>query len=336
MATLITWRYQFEKGSIAIQATNFAILTSNNFIKTFGLQFIVFLLVLVIFLFILAITDKNLHSPTTMLLKRKKITFPIRLTTLFYNVMLLSSLIQVIGTNDIVSFQPFSFSIAILALIVIFIILISVGVVSNWKRFQVDDPHYYVLLEQMTSKKWYAKNNILISLVFRTLMIGIYVGMFSNSSAGGIIIIILQVIYTIYFIILIRFTKLRYLIFKSISHLLLIITLTISYVGSVSEIYGSSWDNSSLVYVLSLMAHVIFFFLITVAEIMFQKDRIFKYLRSFCSRFILCERLDDKIEISKYDESSHREKVREFHANLLYQKGMAENRSIEMGEMSRD
>ena len=92
-----------------------------------------------------------------------------------------------------------------------------------------------------------------------------------------------QVIYTIYFIILIRFTKLRYLIFKSISHLLLIITLTISYVGSVSEIYGSSWNNSSLVYVLSLMAHVIFFFLIRVAEIMFQKDRIFKYLRSFCS-----------------------------------------------------
>ena len=158
----------------------------------------------------------------------------------------------------------------------------------------------------MTSKKWYAKNNIVISLTFRTLMIGIYVGMFSSSSAGGIIIIILQVVYTVYFIILIRFTKLRYLVFKSISHLLLIATLTISYVGSVSEVNGSSWNNSSLVYVLFLMAHVIYFFLITVAEMMFQKDRIFKYLRSFYSRFIKCETLDDKIEVSKYDESSHR------------------------------
>ena len=169
-----------------------------------------------------------------MLLKRKKIIFPVRLITLFYNVLLLSSLSQITGTNEIISFQPLSFSIAILALVVTLVLLISIVVVSNWKRFQVDDPHYYVLLEQMTSKKWYAKNNIAISLTFRTLMIGIYVGMFSNSSAGGIIIIILQVIYTIYFIIMIRFTKVRYMIFKAISHLLLIATLTISYVGSVS------------------------------------------------------------------------------------------------------
>ena len=81
-----------------------------------------------------------------MLLKRKKVIFPIRLITLIYNVLLLSSLAQVTSINDVIEFQPFSFSIAILALVVVFLMLVGVGVISNWKKFQVDDPHYYVLL----------------------------------------------------------------------------------------------------------------------------------------------------------------------------------------------
>ena len=135
MATLLTWRYQFEKGSIAIQTTNFALVTSNRFISTFGIQFITFLLVIFIFVIILGLTDKNLHSPSAMLLRRKKIIFPVRLITLLYNVMLLSSLIQVVSVNDIVGFQAFSFSLAILAIVVAFFLLLWVGVMSNWKNF---------------------------------------------------------------------------------------------------------------------------------------------------------------------------------------------------------
>ena len=264
LATLVTWRYQFEKGAIAIQTTNFALITSNNFIETFGIQFIIFLLLLVVFLLVLALTDKNLHSPTAMLLRRKKVIFPIRLITLIYNVLLLSSLAQVSSVNDVIDFQPFSFSIAILALVVVFFMLVGVGVISNWKKFQVDDPHYYVLLQEMTSKKWYAKNNVLISLLTRTLIICIYVGMYSSPSAGGIIVIILQVIYTIYFVILIRFTKIRYFIFRTISHLLLIAIMTTSYIGSVSDLSSPAWQNSSLSYVIFLMGKVIFFFWITI------------------------------------------------------------------------
>ena len=135
MATLLTWRYQFEKGSIAIQTTNFALVTSNRFISTFGIQFITFLLVIFIFVIILGLTDKNLHSPTAMLLRRKKIIFPVRLITLLFNVMLLSSLIQVVSVNDVVGFQAFSFSLAILAIVVAFFLLLWVGVMSNWKNF---------------------------------------------------------------------------------------------------------------------------------------------------------------------------------------------------------
>lgn len=67
---------------------------------------------------------------------------------------------------------------AILALIKVIVVLIGLAVSSNWKRFQVDDPHYYVLLEQMTSKKWYAKNNVLISLITRGVIILAFVMQF--------------------------------------------------------------------------------------------------------------------------------------------------------------
>jgi hypothetical protein len=135
LASLITWRYNFGGGAIAIQTTNFSLISSNDFISTFCFQFLALLIVLVIFLLILAIVDKSLHSPTAMLIKRKKIIFPIRLITLLFNPLLLSSLIQIIYVNDSVAFDPFAFSMAILAVVTVFLILLMVGVVSNWKRF---------------------------------------------------------------------------------------------------------------------------------------------------------------------------------------------------------
>lgn len=100
MASLITWRYNFEGGALAIQSTNFAIINSNDFVATFCFQFLALLIVILVFLVILAIVDKSLHSPTAMLLKRKKIIFPIRLITLLFNPLVLSSLIQVININN--------------------------------------------------------------------------------------------------------------------------------------------------------------------------------------------------------------------------------------------
>ena len=123
----------------------------------------------------------------------------------------------------------------------------------------------------MTSKKWYAKNNILVHLVIRTLMICVYVSMYSTPSACGIILIILQVLYTVYFVILIRFTKIRYFVFRTISHILLIAILSIQYIGSVSELNSSTWSNGSLVYVIFLMGMVIYYAIITVCEVVFQK-----------------------------------------------------------------
>ena len=153
---------------------------------------------------------------------------------------------------------------------------------------------------------------------------------------AGILVIILQTFYTVYFIVLLRFTKLRYFLFKAFSHVLLIGTFTVTYIGSVSDIGNTEWENSSIVYIICLMGHVLFYFLITVMEILFNRQKVVKYLKSFYLRFIKCEKIDDKIEMTRYDEDNHREKVTEFHANLLYQQSVGSSkRSIEMEMMSR-
>lgn len=143
---MLTWHYDFQGGSIAFQATNFAIVNSNDFKKTFGYQFIALLLIGLIFLFIVLVTDKMAHSPTGMLIKRKKVIFPVRLITLTFNVLLLSSLIQIVSLNSKMPFDAFPFILAVMGLTVIIIELVGVGIISNWKKFQVDDPHYYVLV----------------------------------------------------------------------------------------------------------------------------------------------------------------------------------------------
>ena len=95
MAAIISWRYGFQKGTMALQATNFAIFRDNTFTHTYAYQFIIILLVLFIFLAVTAVTDKMAHSQTAMLFRRKKIIFPIRIITLTFNALLLSSLIQI-------------------------------------------------------------------------------------------------------------------------------------------------------------------------------------------------------------------------------------------------
>ena len=132
---MLTWGYNFQGGFVALQSTNFAVVTSNNFTATFGYQFLILLIILLLFLLVLACTNKLIHSPTVMLLKRKKIIFPIRLVTLFFNVLLLSSLMQVTSINGVVSFRPESFSLSVLALVTIFLILVGIAVISNWRKF---------------------------------------------------------------------------------------------------------------------------------------------------------------------------------------------------------
>ena len=183
------------------------------------------------------------HNPTAILIRRKKIIFPTRVITFVFNVLLFSSLVQIATINTEPTLKVFALVLAILAIIKIVVVLIGLAVTSNWKRFQVDDPHYYVLLEQMTSKKWYAKNSVLISLLTRGVIILAFVLQFETPQIAGIIMVITQILYTFYVIALLRFTKIRYFVCIVLGNMMTIGLLLVVYIGSLSSISGDSWTK---------------------------------------------------------------------------------------------
>lgn len=146
LVSLVNWRYGFEGGSLAVQGTNLAVVKNNSFPDTFGTQFIAVMVILGIFWLLLLLVDRIPHNPTAILIRRKKIILPTRIITFIYNILLFSSLIQITTTKTEQRLKAFALSLAILALFKILVVLIGLAVTSNWKRFQVDDPHYYVLL----------------------------------------------------------------------------------------------------------------------------------------------------------------------------------------------
>lgn len=253
-------RYDFQGGSISIQATNFAIVNSNDFLKTYGYQFIALLLILSVFLLVVTCTDKMVHTPAAALVRRKKIIFPVRLMTVTFNALLLSSLLQISNINEVMTLQVAPFVLAVLAIGMCVVELVVLAVISNWKKFQIDDPNYYVLVEQMTSKKWYSKNNVFFSLLTRTIIICVYVGLYRSPGVSGIVMVLMQAGYTIYFIALIRFTKIRYFVATIVGNILMIAVLMTVYIGSINEMGSSIWQGCKLGYIAVLMVMVVLFF----------------------------------------------------------------------------
>jgi predicted ATP-dependent serine protease len=72
-----------------------------------------------------------------------------------------------------------------------------------------------------------------------------------------------------------------------------------------------------------------------VVEIIITRNQIIRQLRSFKNRFITCDKLNEQLEMTKYDENGLNEKVVVFHDNVIYQcdlsnirKKMKENEDI--------
>lgn len=261
---------------------------NNSFPDTFGSQFIVVMVLLGVFWLLLIVVDRIPHSPTAILIKRKKIIFPTRVITFIFNILLFSSMLQVTTVSTEPTFKTFAFVLAILALVKLVIVLIGLLVTSNWKRFEVDDPHYYVLVEQMTTKRWYAKNNVIISLLARGIIIITFVTLFESPQVAGIIMIITQILYSLYVIALLRYTKIRYYVFIVIGNLLTIGTLLVIYIGGIATINTDAWNNDSIGYVSMMLILVAVFFIATMTEIITKKEVIAKQMKSIFRRFILC------------------------------------------------
>lgn len=330
LATLITWKYGFEGGTSVMQGTNLAILSNNSFTNTYAAQFLILIVVLAAFWMMTMMADRISHNSTAILIRRKKIIFPVRLITLLYNMLFYSCMVQITTTQTNKSFDVFSFVLAIVAIIVIIFILIGIGVTSNWKRFQVEDPHYYVLLQEMTSKKWYAKNNILFSLILRGVIIVAFTTLFQQPQIAGIIMVITQIGYTLYIIVLIRYTKIRYFVFIVLGNVIMIGIILVSFIGAVSTINSDVWNQLSSAYLALLVILAAVFFGANTSQMMAKKDIITKQLRSFYGRFIICEKSQETVAMTKYDEHSHRQRVTEFKTNLLYRQPLADSKTVQI------
>jgi hypothetical protein len=84
-----------------LQGTNFAIEVGNSFAKTFGPQFIILLLIMLMFGIMVLSYSKIAHNPVAILIRRKRIIFPTRVINLTINIMIFSSLTSVSSMQNL-------------------------------------------------------------------------------------------------------------------------------------------------------------------------------------------------------------------------------------------
>lgn len=59
-------------------------------------------------------------------------------------------------------------------------------------------------------------------------------------------------------------------------------------------------------------------------EIIANSSQVCKQLKSIYHRFIICKKMDDAVELNKYDSDKYREKVTSFRKNLIYGKNISD------------
>ena len=98
---ILLWVGVLDGGIVALQGTNFGVLTDNSFIRTFGIQFIILLFIISVFFFLVIATLRLTHNPTAVLIRRKRIIFPVRICHLCYNMLLFSTLASITNIRDL-------------------------------------------------------------------------------------------------------------------------------------------------------------------------------------------------------------------------------------------
>ena len=114
----------------------------------------------------------------------------------------------------------FSYAIAVVALIKETLFVIIVGFVTNFRDFQIDDKKYYILVERLSTRRWYARNGMLFGLCLRLIIILVFVVGFQRPAISGLIIVLIQGSYSLLSFVSLPYIKPRYSIFNLISNLL--------------------------------------------------------------------------------------------------------------------
>jgi hypothetical protein len=87
--------------TIWLQGTNFAIEYNNNFLHSFGVQFILGVVIIVSFLVLTAVVDVYIpQSPMGILVNRKKFIFPGRIYSLVLPIMMFGAVNSLASRNS--------------------------------------------------------------------------------------------------------------------------------------------------------------------------------------------------------------------------------------------
>lgn len=100
LASILLW-VEIDSRVISLQGTNFGIESNNSFVRTYGVQFIIILFLLSVFLFLVAGISRVAHNPTAVLILRKRAIFPVRVIGLCYNMLLFSPLVAIVVIRNL-------------------------------------------------------------------------------------------------------------------------------------------------------------------------------------------------------------------------------------------
>lgn len=122
----------------------------------------------------------------------------------------------------------------------------------------------------MISTKWWFRNNTLLSLLTRTGIIVSFTILFSSPQIAGIVMLGLQFAFTLYFIVTVRYTKIRYFIILAANSLLMIGIILATYLGATSPLNSSGWLSASKAYMAMYFTLVMLFFVASMGELVMR------------------------------------------------------------------
>lgn len=309
---LISWGFGIQDSSTPLVWLNMG---QPNSGETFSglIQFFVVLAVLLAFVSVGLALEGRTSTAFSLMFRRKKVIFPFRLYTFFYNFFMLGTLTQILFLAKGVNAGSSNFVIAFLCLIYLIAGLALIIFKLNFSKAQLDDPRYYALVEKQISTKWVSRNHIVFSLLIRLIIIAGFVGAFSIPFTAQIVMLTAQSLYVIYFAAFVRYAKWRWWATNFASNVLLLMQLVFScqFVLQASNfIYKLLWLGVLLVFCVMLMS-------VEVLELAACWMQVKRQLRSVYVRFIKLEKEEQELALNKYDSNFNKEKVTEFIENPL-------------------
>lgn len=319
---LINWGFRFQDSANVIVWTNLG-QVGYDFGSSALPQMITVMALLALFLVVGILVEGRSTTAFAVMFRRKKIIFPFRLYTFFFNFLMTCTCMELLYLTNHINDSNASIVEAFICLVFLLIGFIGIVIKLNFSPTKIEDPRFYALAEKQTSSKKRLKNQIVFSLLTRAAIIGSFVGSFAYPSTAQILILCFQSVYTLYYIIFVRLTKLRYFLINLFSNFLLLAQLTSTtqfaktFRNFGSEAFGSAAQISWLI---CLLIYITVFVAALTIELISGWMQLKRQIRSVYVRFILCEKEEQEVPINPFDDNYNKSRVTEFVQNPLHSK----------------